>query len=154
MITFNVKLTLLLTIVQDKQMIQNNHDQKLKNGSKTLFFWTTLWVLSVALLAFGPKLLWHFDHAVTVPAVFINLLLGIKLLTAHKQHLDDMDELQKKVHFNAMAISLGMTMILGTIYGLLKPMGFIEEHPTPSNLLFVMGISYLMAVFINFRKYA
>ena len=135
-------------------MIQNNHDQKLKNGSKTLFFWTTLWVLSVALLAFGPKLLWHFEHAVTLPAVFINLLLGIKLLTAHKQHLDDMDELQKKVHFNAMAISLGMTMILGTIYGLLKPMGFIEEHPTPSNLLFVMGISYLMAVFINFRKYA
>ena len=135
-------------------MIQNNHDQKLKNGSKTLFFWTTLWVLSVALLAFGPKLLWHFAHAVTVPAVFINLILGIKLLTAHKQHLDDMDEFQKKVHFNAMAISLGMTMILGTIYGLLQPMGFIEEHPTPSNLLFVMGISYLMAVFINFRKYA
>lgn len=135
-------------------MVQNNHDKKLQKGSKTLFFWTTLWLLSVVSLAFGPKLLWHFAYEVTVSAVFINLILGIKLVSAHKQHLDDMDELQKKVHFNAMAISLGITMILGTIYGLLQPMGFIEEHPTPSNLLFVMGISYLMAVFINFRKYA
>lgn len=135
-------------------MTQNNHDERLKKDSKTLFFWTTLWVLSVAALAFGPKLVWSFQYSITIPALLINLTLGVKMLIAHKQHLDEMDDLQKKVHFNAMAISLGMTMILGNIYGLLKPIGLLEEHAAPSNLLFVMGISYLLTIFINFRKYA
>ncbi|MDM7861518.1 hypothetical protein QTP81_13025 [Alteromonas sp. ASW11-36] len=131
----------------------NNHDQRLKKGSRVLFFWTLLWMLSVAGLVFGPKLMWDFDHTATVITIVINLVLGIKMLLVNKQHLNDMDDMQQKIHYNAMAISLGCTMVLGIIYGSLKPAGLLEENPNPSNLLFVMGLSYLIAVFINFRKY-
>lgn len=131
----------------------NNHDQRLNKISKTLFLWTALWMLSVAALAFGPKLFWQFNTTVTLVVIVINLALGIKMLVVNKQHFDNMDDMQKKIHFNAMAISLGITMILGVVYGLLEPAGLIEETPNPSNLLFVMGITYLIAVFVNFRKY-
>ena len=90
----------------------------------------------------------------TVIAIGLNIGLGIKMLVAHKQALDGMDEMIRKVHFNAMAISLGLTMIAGSLYGSLESAGVLTTTPQPSNILFVMGISYIIAVVVNYRKYA
>lgn len=129
-------------------------DQRLVRGSKQLFVWTLAWLLSTAALAFGPKLIWQFNSAITLSILVLNVLLGIKLIFAFKAHLQDMDEMQQKIHFNAMAISLGSTFIAGNIFGLLEPAGLTESTTSPSNLLFVMGISYLITVIVNFRRYS
>ncbi len=132
---------------------QDNLDSRLKKSNKSIFIWTTAWLLTTASLAFGPKLIWDFNMLISGFAVLLNIAFGIKMLLANKSLFDGMDELQRKIHFNAMAVSLGVTMILGCLYGLLEPAGILEETPPPSNILFVMGISYLIAVFVNFRKY-
>ena len=75
------------------------------------------------------------------------------MLLAFKQHLMDMDEMQRKIHFNALAISLGTTMILGSIMGMLEPAKLMEQDPSPSALLVVMSISYITAVFVNLKRY-
>lgn len=127
---------------------------RLKRGTIQIFIWTFAWLVSTALLAFGPKLLWDYDSAITWLVIISNFALGIKMLLVNKRHFEDMDELQRKIHFNAMAVSLGLTMISGCLYGLLEPAGILAETPQPSNLLFVMGISYILSVFLNARKYA
>ena len=135
------------------QSTNGNYAKQLASSTKSLFVWTLAWVVSNALIAFGPKTLWDFNTNMTVVAFAINLLLGLKMILVYKKHLSDMDELQRKIHFNAMAISLGCTMVVGNIFGLLVPAGLLESTPNPANLLFVMGISYLVAVFINYRRY-
>lgn len=126
---------------------------RLLRGTKQLFIWTLAWVLSNALIVFGSKYLWNFETSLTLAAIALNLIFGTKMILAFKQHLTDMDEMQRKIHLNAMAISLGTTMILGSVMGILKPTELLAEAPSPSALLFVMGISYIVAVFVNFKRY-
>ena len=126
---------------------------RLKRGTRQVFIWTLAWLISTAAIAFGPKLLWDFNHVFTLIAYAAKILLGIKMLIVNKHHLDDMDEMQQKVHYNAIAVSFGVTMLFGVAYGLLEPAGLLSDTPQPSNILFVMGISYIVAVFVNFRKY-
>ncbi|MCC2607416.1 hypothetical protein [Planctobacterium marinum] len=129
-------------------------DERLKQGSKTIFFWTLAWLICTALLAFGPKLIWNFNIPITLSVVALNIIAGIRMLWVNKQHLAQMDELQRKIHMNAMAVSLGLTMIFGSLYGLLEPAGLLDHTPNPGNILFVMGISYLVSVVLNNRKYS
>ncbi len=126
---------------------------RMQRGTKQLFIWTFAWVISNAVVVIGSEDLWQFSTVPTLIAITVNLMLGIKMLFVFKQHLSDMDEMQRKIHFNAMAISLGYTMILGSILGMLEPTKLIQHTPSPSALLIVMSISYICAVFINLKRY-
>lgn len=126
---------------------------RLNRGTKQIFTWTLAWVLSNALVMFGSKNLWNYNTEITLLALALNLSLGIKMLFVFKNHLADMDEMQRKIHFNAIAISLGLSMVLGSIMGMVEPTGLLEKAPSASSLLFVMGISYIVAVFVNFKRY-
>ncbi|WP_100643114.1 hypothetical protein [Alteromonas facilis] len=131
----------------------NTLDQRMRKGNRGIFIWTSAWVITLAIVAFGPKFLWDFAPNFSLIAIAINLFMGYRMIIAHKHHLDGMDELQRRIHFNAMAISLGVSMVFGAIYGLLEPVRLISFPPSPSNILFVMGISYIISVFIGIRKY-
>ena len=109
--------------------------------------------MSLALLAFGPKLIWDFNVTISLSVIAVNVFFGYRIIITNKKHLDGLDELQRKLHLNAMAISLGVSMVFGAVYGLLEPARLLESTPSPSNILFVMGISYLISLVINFRKY-
>ncbi len=127
--------------------------QRYKASKKSLFIWTLGWLLSLALLAFGPRLLWDFNVTITLSVIAVNLVFGYCMIITNKKYLDGLDELQRQLHLNAMAISLGVSVVLGAVYGLLEPARLLEATPSPSNLLFVMGISYFVSLVLNFRKY-
>ncbi|MBU2878800.1 MULTISPECIES: DUF2178 domain-containing protein [Aliiglaciecola] len=137
------------SIKNDSQNIK----QRGKSATKQLFVWTSCWVLSLALVAFGPKFFWDYATTFTLIAIFINLGFGFKMIIANKQHLICMDEMQRKIQLEAMAISLGVSMVFGAMYGLLEAVRLISHSPNPSNILFVMGISYGIAVAIGYRRY-
>ncbi|GAC16756.1 hypothetical protein [Aliiglaciecola lipolytica] len=131
----------------------SNLKQRAKSATQKLFIWTFGWVLSLALVAFGPKFLWDFATTFTLVAIVINLFCGFKMIMANKYHLMCMDEMQRKIQLEAMAISLGISMVFGAIYGLLEAVRLISHSPNPSNILFVMGISYGIAVGLGYRRY-
>lgn len=131
----------------------STHAQGCVRATKSLFLWTLAWLLSLAVVAFGAKLIWNFDTTMTLIAIAVNLVLGAKMIIANKRHLDQLDELQRKLHMNAMAVSLGISVVFGGVYGLLEPLQLLNETPNPSNLLFVMALSYIASLIINTRKY-
>ena len=106
-----------------------------------------------ALLAFGPKLLWDFNVAISLAVIAVNLVFGYCMIITNKKYLDGLDELQRQLHLNAMAISLGVSVVFGAIYGLLEPARLLDATPSPSNILIVMSLSYFISLVINFRKY-
>ena len=135
-------------------MNQDNLAQRTRQSNKEIFTWTFSWVLSLAVVAFAPKFVWDFAPTYTLIALLVNLVLGYKMIIANKRSLDRMDELQRRIHFNAMAISLGVSMVFGAVYGLLDDVRLISFEPEPSNILFVMGISYIISVFVGLKKYS
>ena len=117
----------------------------LKKSTFQLFFATGTWVGSTALMSFGPSTLWDFDAAVTFLAIAANLIAGGFMLYSFFRHLKNMDELQRQTHLEAMALTLGITMVLTVIYGALLQANVLTSAQ-PANVLFVIGISYILSV--------
>ena len=117
----------------------------LKNSTVQLFLATGAWVGSTALMSFGPSTFWDFDVAVTFLAIAANLIAGGFMLYSFFRHLKNMDELQRQTHLEAMALTLGITMVLTVIYGAL-PQANLLTSAQPGNVLFVIGVSYILSV--------
>ena len=123
----------------------NHLNSGLKSTAKELFIFTGIWVASVALLTFGPKVWWEYHVLTTLLVIALNLLTGAMMLFAFFRHLKSMDELQRQTHLEAMALTLGITMLFTVVYGSLPTAQLLADtHPT--NILFVMGITYMLAV--------
>jgi hypothetical protein len=67
--------------------------------------------------------------------------------------LQDLDELQQRIHLEAMALSLGVSMVAGAMFGLLESIKLVSITPNPSSILFVMGITYMIGMVLGTRKY-
>ena len=105
----------------------------LKKSTFQLFLATGAWVGSTALMSFGPGAFWDFDVAVTFSAIAANLIAGGFMLYSFFRHLKNMDELQRQTHLEAMALTLGITMVLTVIYAAL-PQANVLTSAQPANV--------------------
>ena len=96
-------------------------------------------------MSFGPSAFWDFDTALTFSAISVNLVAGGFMLYSFFRHLKNMDELQRQTHLEAMALTLGITMVLTVIYGVL-PKANLLAGAQPATVLFVIGVSYILSV--------
>jgi hypothetical protein len=132
---------------------ENFEIRSARNGVRTLI-WTLTWTVSIALMAFGPKLIWDFNLVATSMAVIISLLAGYKMILVNKDLLLGLDEMQQKIQLNAMAISLGAGLVLGVTYETFEDIKIITFEPEISHLIIAMTMVYILSIFIGNRRYA
>ena len=120
-----------------------------KKNTRLLAYWTLAWLLSMALATFGPKLLWDNQTIFSVIAISINVLIGMGMILANKRHLSGLDEMQKKLHLEAMAISLGVAVVCGLGYSSLDVSNVIAFDAEISHLVILIGLIYLGGVIIG-----
>ena len=137
-----------------KQECENNSYQ-IKNNANTITLrnWTFAWVITMAIAAFAPKFIWDFNTALTITAMLINLAVGFRMLIANRTYLRDLDEMQQKILLEAMALALGVGLVVGLSYELLEDIKLITYQPEIPHVVILMGITYLIAVFSGYRKY-
>ena len=127
------------------------HTSKQRHGR--LAVWTFAWTFSTALAAFGPQFLWGDSRGLTLLAIGLNIGIGIGMILANRHLLEGLDELQRKIHLEALAITLGLTLIVGIGYSLLDITNTIPWDAEISFLVVFMGLCYLFAVVLNQRRY-
>jgi len=125
------------------------------NARNTLLlaYWTGAWVASQALAVFGPGHLWSSTQALTVLALLVNVAMGIGMIMAFRRHLNGLDELQRRIQLEAMALCLGVGLVAGMAYSTLAVTGLIPFDAKISHLVILMGLSYLAGVLLGHRKY-
>ena len=84
-------------------------------ASVRLALWTLAWTATVALARFGPRL-WDSQPVASWAAVAINLAVGIGWIVAHARYLRGIDELQRKIMQDALAVTLGVGWVGGFAY--------------------------------------
>jgi hypothetical protein len=126
-----------------------------RNAKKSLHLlvWTFVWVLSTALAAFGPKLLWDFATVPTILAVLLNVGVGFGMILATKRHVHGLDELQQRIFLDAGALSLGVGLVFGIAYELLEDIKLIPFEPEISHLVILMTLTFLAGTIAGNRKY-
>ena len=118
-----------------------------------LAVWTWSWVATLALATFGPKFIWNESSPLTVVAIVLNLINGAVMIWANRNLFNHYDELERKLHLEAMALTLGLTLITGLSFSLLDQTNLIAFDAEISFLVIFMGITYLIALLVNRRRY-
>ncbi|MFD2516357.1 hypothetical protein [Salinimicrobium flavum] len=125
-----------------------------KKNLHRLAAWTWSWVATMAIASFGPKYIWD-DHTVlTVLAVVVNFTNGILMIIANRNLFNDFDELERKIHLESMAITLGLAVVVGLSYSLLDTTNLISHDAEISNLVLFIGVTYLVCITVNTRRYS
>ena len=118
-----------------------------------LGFWTFAWVVTMAIATFGPRFLWNSNEVLTIAAILFNIAIGAGMILANKRHLHGLDEMHQKIQLEAMALSLGVGLILGLGYSNLDVTNVIAFDAEISHLVILMGLTYLAGVIAGTRKY-
>ena len=129
-----------------------------KKQIKIMLAWTLAWVASLAFLtvinksAGAENSLW--DNIIfTQIGLIINLAIGIGMIIANKNLFKTYDELQKKIQFEAMAITLGLAVVVGLTYEVSFDFGVINSEPEFEYLVLFISFSYIASNIINSRRY-
>ena len=126
--------------------------KKQKKQTKIMLGWTIAWVASLAFLTGAENSLW--DNLIfTKIGLLINFAIGIGMIIANKNLFKTYDELQKKIQFEAMAITLGLVVVVGLTYEVSFDFGVINSEPEFEYLMIFISISYVVSTLINSRKY-
>ncbi|KPH64628.1 hypothetical protein AMS58_19810 [Pseudoalteromonas porphyrae] len=127
-------------------------NQRNKMNTASLAKWTLFWMLSLAFVSFGPNLLWEGNIILSVIAVVINLAVGLMMILANKRHLQGLDEMQQRLQLNAMAITLGATLIVGLAYSSLDNSALIPFTADISHLVIFMGLTYFFTTLFMHKQ--
>ena len=123
-----------------------------KKQTKIMLGWTIAWVISLAFLSGGENSLWD-SLLITKIGLIINLAIGIGMIIANKNLFKTYDELQKKIQFEAMAITLGLAVVVGLTYEVSFDFGVIDKEPEFEYLMLFISFSYVASNIINARRY-
>ena len=125
-------------------------DQKKQN--KILLAWTLAWVVSLGILTGAENSLWD-NKIYTIIGLIINFAVGVGMIIAYKNLFKTYDELQKRIQFETMAITLGLTVIVGLTYEVSFDFGIIGKEPEFEYLVFFICFSYMSSIVINSLRY-
>ena len=129
--------------------MKNQRKQTIK-----LAIWTWSWVATLAIATFGPKFIWDDHTFLTVLAILVNLANGVLMIIANRNCFFNMDELQRKIHLESLAITLGLAVIVGLSFSLLDQTNLIPFDAEIGFLVGFIGITYMVTLVINRSRYA
>ena len=126
-----------------------------KNMKNTLvvFYWTVAWILTTALVKFGTEYIWQSNKLLTGLAILLNVVIGFGMVLAVKRYLMGLDEMQQKIQMDAMALSLGVGLVIGLGYQSMGQTNLIPFDAEVSHMIMLMSLTYIVGIFAGLRKY-
>ncbi len=139
--------------MDNSKIDSNDWAQNTSRNTVNLGLWTFLWVASMAVAAFGPKLLWDYATLPTVLSVIANLGIGFGMILANGRYLKGLDEMHQKIFLDAGAMTLGVGLVCGLSYELLSQTKVIPFEAEISHLVILMSLTFLVSLIVGHRRY-
>ncbi|MEM9586348.1 MAG: hypothetical protein AAGA03_03630 [Planctomycetota bacterium] len=132
---------------------ESNWQASIRRNTIWLGIWTGSWVLTSAVAAFSSKLLGDSSRWLTMVAIAVNLLVGMGMILANRTYLRGLDEHQRRIHTDAMGLTLGVGLVVGISYSLLDITNVIAPDAEIPLLIALMGLVFLGSLVVATRHY-
>ena len=139
--------------MNQSRLMENGYESRIRTSTIRLAQWTGAWGAATALMAFGPKFLWNKALVLTLLSVGLNVAVGIGMILANKKYLNELDELQRKVHLNALAIAVGVAVIAGIPYSVMDAYDVLSVHAEIGHLVILMSLTYFVSYLYGAWRY-
>jgi hypothetical protein len=130
----------------------SGHQEAIKT-SADLAIWTLAWVATLALARFGPIHLWDSQPVASWAAVAANLAVGVGWIIAHARYLRGIDELQRKIMQDALAVTLGAGWVIGFAYVVADDAGLIAYDANVAVFSVLLAVVYMVAIAVGHLRY-
>ena len=131
---------------------QTRGDQEALRSVARLALWTLAWAATLALARFGPTHLWD-SQVASWAAVAANLAAGIGWIVAHARYLRGIDELQRKIMMDALAVTLGVGWVGGFAYVVADAADLVTRSVGAGVFPALLGVVYMVAIFASNIRY-
>lgn len=139
--------------METTELKSGSRSEELESSKVRLMVWSGLYVLSMAVATFGPTYIWEGNVPLTLAGILLNLLIGLGMILSNRKHLLRMDELMQKIQLEAMGVALGIGVVAGLSYSLLDITNLIHVDAEIAFLVMLMGVVYLITLFVNYKRY-
>ncbi len=125
-----------------------------KRTKKSLIFVasTFIWIATMIYIDKGILYAWFGSDMLINLLIALDTMLGIAVIFTFINLLKSMDELQRKIQFDALAFSMGTTMVASITYSLLTTAQIVKDSET-SDLILIMTFCYMASVIYGQVKY-
>ncbi len=118
-----------------------------------LILWTLAWVATLALAKFGPIHLWDSQPVASWAAVALNLAVGVGWIIAHARYLRGIDELQRKINQDALAVTLGVGWVGAFAYVVADSADLITYDAGIGLFATLLAFVYMIAIVVGQLRY-
>ena len=132
---------------------QSDWDANNKRNTVRLAWWTAAWVITMAIAVFGAQFVWKSIPWLILTGILVNLAVGVGMIMANRRHLNGLDEMQRKIQLEAMALSLGVGLIGGLAYSNLDVTNLIAFDAEISHLVILMALTYMAGIASGVRRH-
>jgi len=139
--------------VNQSKAMDSGYESRIRTSTIRLAQWTGAWLAATALMAFGPKFLWNKALVFTLLVVGLDVAVGVGMILSNKNYLAELDELQRKVQLNSMAITLGVGLIAGVPLAVMDSYHVLPFHADISSLLILMSLTFGASNLYGTRRY-
>ncbi len=128
-------------------------DQRAIANVVPIALWTLIWAATLAAARFGPDLLWGSEPVATWIAVAVNVAAGVAWIVAHARWLQRVDDLQRKIVVDGMAVALGVGIVGGFAYSVADRAGLVSLDVSAGLLATLMALVYAVASVVGTLRY-
>ena len=87
--------------------------------------WIFAWAISLVVISYLSKYDWYSSNLIIATGLMIHAGIGIGMILAFRHFLAEADELQRKIQLDALALSVGVTIVAFSSASLLAKAGFL-----------------------------
>ncbi|GAC28889.1 hypothetical protein GPAL_2028 [Glaciecola pallidula DSM 14239 = ACAM 615] len=127
--------------------------EKTKGMKSSIFVASTfIWIGMMIFIDKGILYGWFASDMQINLLIAFDTILGIVVIFMFMSLLKSMDELQRKIQFDALAFSMGTTFVASITYSLLTTAQIVRDSET-SDLILIMTFCYMASVIYGQVKY-
>lgn len=131
---------------------EKSYEARSAKDSIKLVVWMFIWMASLTVSDKAALYGWWESEWVTIFSIFITAMLGLGVLLLFRNMLARMDDLQRKIQLDALAVALGISLVGSAMYSLLVTWGYILDEEV-SDIFVLMCVSYSAGVIFSVVKY-
>ena len=114
--------------------------------------WALAWAVSLGLISFLSKYQWYSPGFPTILAFTVQTGIGIGMLFAFIRFLKNLDEMERKIQLDALALSVGVTVVAFASYSILEKSGIVPDLKS-SYLIALIAFTYMAGIVFGRIRY-
>ena len=135
----------------DAIICKNLPARDIKNAN-IVNLWAVAWAGSLAIISFISDYEWYSATLPIIMAFVINSGIGVGMILAYIRFLKELDEMERKIQLDALALSVGVTLATFGGYSILEQAGMAPELKA-SSLIVLIALTYMAGIIVGRIRY-